>query len=306
MSLRRKAALAAALLLAPVLLAAGAVRFYPFETFDLYRRAALRWSGVRRAPAGPLMAWERDTCAPGAPCRCVALVHGLGDSALTWDKILRDPRAAAPGLRLWAVDMPGTDGSAPPADPAGYAVPAQARALRAALEPACPRWTVAGNSLGGWTAMTLALDWPQGVADLVLVDPAGIDDPSGRAEESARTLAAPTLESIKAFSRRARFNDRELPEAAWRSGLAAILRRPAAATVRALRREDLLDARLSALKTPAVVLWGEADGIIPAAVGRRLHTLIRGSRWELIPRCGHLPQQECPEPVASAVFGAAR
>jgi pimeloyl-ACP methyl ester carboxylesterase len=281
------------------------LRTYPYEIVDAYRHAALRWSGVRRVGAGSLKAWERDGCAPGVPCRCVALVHGLGDTALTWDKLLRDPRARKPGLKMLALDMPGTEGSAPPPDPSGYAIPAQARALRSALESRCARWTLVANSLGGWTSMTLALDWPQGVEGLVLVDPAGIDDPSGRAEESARTLANPTWESIHIFSKRARYIDRDLPESAWRAGMAAIIARPTKLTAEALRREDLLDARLGALKVPTTIIWGETDGIIPSAVGEHLHRLIQGSRYEVVPMCGHLPQQECPEPVARAVFGAA-
>ena len=304
--MRRKPLVLLAVAAALASVSLGALRLYPYELVFAWREAALRLSGVRRVDAGPLKAWERDACVPGRPCRCVALVHGLGDSALTWDKLLRDPRARVPGLRVLALDMPGTDGSPAPKDPSGYAIPAQARALRAALEPACPRWTVAGNSLGGWTSMTLALDWPQGVEGLVLVDPAGVDDPSGRAEESARTLAAPTLESLKVFSARARFEDRPVPPAAWRSALAAIQGRPTRATVLALRREDLLDRRLSALKAPTTIVWGDADGIIPPAVGERLHRLIAGSRLERVPRCGHLPQQECPEPVARALFGPGR
>jgi pimeloyl-ACP methyl ester carboxylesterase len=201
--------------------------------------------------------------------------------------------------------MPGSDGSAQPADPSGWAIRAQARILRAALESRCPEWTVAGNSLGGWTSMWLALDWPAGVRNLVLVDAAGIDDPSGRQEESARVLSDPDLRLLKEFDARARYRERIIPDRAWRAALASIVGRHTREIVHALRRDELLDARLSALRAPATIIWGDADGIIPLAVGARLHRLIAGSRYEVIRRCGHLPQQECPEPVARAVFEAA-
>ncbi len=301
--MKRKAVVAAFVVVAAGLLAGAAFVLAPFETVMSVRKAVLWAAGARRVRLdGGLLAYEKDGCVPGSPCRCVALIHGLGDSSLTWDKVLLDPRAGASGLRLVAPDMPGTDGSAPPPDPSGYGIRAQARTLRTALEGRCPEWTVAGNSLGGWIALRLALDWPQGVRGLVLVDAAGISDPSGRAEESARTLAAPTLETLKAFSRRARFEDRDIPERAWLSGLAAIRSRPTAAIVAALNRGELLDARLGALRVPTTILWGDADGIIPVAVGERLHRLIAGSRFESEPRCGHLPQQECPAAVARALF----
>jgi pimeloyl-ACP methyl ester carboxylesterase len=306
--MRRKAAYwiggTAALLL---LTGAALIVFAPFETATSLRRLFLLKGGVRRVRlAGGLLAYEKDGCRPGLPCRCVAMIHGLGDSALTWDKMLLDPRADAAGLRLIAPDMPGADGSPAPADPSGWAIRAQARTLRAALEGVCPEWTVAGNSLGGWTSMWLALDWPGGVRDLVLLDAAGINDPSGRQEQSARALAEPTLESLKEFSRRARYRDRVIPERAWRSGLASIVVRRTYDLVHGLRRDELLDSKLSALRRPTTIIWGDADGIIPIEVGARLHRLIRGSRYEVIRRCGHLPQQECPETVARALFGAAR
>jgi pimeloyl-ACP methyl ester carboxylesterase len=278
----------------------------PYELVTALRRAALWRGGVRRESVeGGLLAYERNNCAPGKPCRCVALIHGLGDSALTWDKMLLDPRAARPGLRLFAPDMPGADGSAVPSDPAGWAIRAQARTLRTVLESRCPQGTIAGNSLGGWTSLWLALDWPAGVHDLVLLDAAGIDDPSGRQEASARVLAEPTLPLLKEFSRRARYRDREVPARAWASALDAIKGRHTFELVHGLRREELLDARLSALRAPTTIIWGDVDGIIPVSVGARLHRLIRGSRYELVNRCGHLPQQECPEVVARSVFDGA-
>ena len=222
--MRRKAAFWIGISAAAVFAAAAAAFVLaPFETVGALRRAALWKGGVKRvAVDGGLLAYEKNGCRTGKPCRCVALIHGLGDSAMTWDKMLLDARAGRPGLRLFAPDMPGADGSAVPSDPAGWAIRAQARTLRTALESRCPGWTVAGNSLGGWTSLWLALDWPAGVHDLVLVDSAGIEDPSGRQVESARVLADPTLPLLKEFSRRARYRDREIPERAWIAALASI------------------------------------------------------------------------------------
>jgi pimeloyl-ACP methyl ester carboxylesterase len=287
---------------AAALLAGGVFLAAPFETISALRRAALRMGGVRRVRLdGGLLAYEKDGCLPGRPCRCVALIHGLGDSALTWDKILLDPKAGGAGVRLVAPDMPGTEGSAPPADPSGYGIRAQARTLRTALEGRCPEWTAAGNSLGGWIALWLALDWPQGIKGLVLIDAAGISDPSGRAEESARTLGALTLESLKKFSGRAMYRSRELPDRAWQSAMESIQSRPTTAIVAALRREDLLDDRLGDLRIPTSIIWGEADGIIPIEVGQRMHRLIAGSRYAPVGECGHMPQAECPDSVVSAL-----
>lgn len=280
--------------------AAGSIYWFPFQTSVSVREALLWSSGVRRVREGGLLAWERDGCRPKAPCRCVALVHGLGDSALTWDKVLRDPRASRDGLLVEAVDMPGTGGSPAASD---YSIPALSRALGDALAARCPRWTIGANSLGGWSALTLALTRPRLVERLVLLSPAGVDDPTGRAEESARTLEHPTVENIKLFARRASFKERGIPDRAWPAALASILARPTRQTVEALKRQDLLDKRLPSLRVPTTLLWGEGDGIIPLSAGERMAKLIPGAELRRLPRCGHLPQQECPEPVLTALFG---
>ena len=46
-----------------------------------------------------------------------------------------------------------------------------------------------------------------------------------------------------------------------------------------------------------------ADKILPAEFAERFRKGLRGSTLRLIPECGHLPQQECPESVSTALFG---
>lgn len=283
--------------------AAAAFVFTPFETHMALRRLALRRGGVRRVTAGPLLAYEKSTCRPGSPCRCVALVHGLGDSAMTWDKtMLGAGGASAPpeGVLMLALDMPGTDGSAPAAD---YGIRAQARVLRSALETRCPEWTVAGNSLGGWISGWLAVDWPQGVKRLVLINAAGLSDRSEHALQAARTLADPTIAAMMAFNQKAFAHPRPVPERAWPAVVASIRSRPPAAILAALKLEDTLDARLEDVKAETVIVWGDSDGVLPRAFAERMAKGIRGSRADFVPDCGHLPQQECPASVSLALFG---
>jgi len=281
---------------------AALIAFAPFQTHIALRRLALLRAGARRTAAGPLLAYELSSCRPGAPCRCVALVHGLGDSSLTWDKTMKGADGAGappPGTLLLAVDMPGTDGSAPASD---YGIRAQARVLRQALETRCPEWTVAGNSLGGWISLWLAVDWPAGVKKLVLVDAAGLSDPSGLGLKAARTLAEPTVEAMKDFNARASARPKAVPERAWPAIVDSIRARPPRAILAALTLADVLDARLKDVKAETVIIWGDHDGILPASFAARFATGIRGSRLEPAKDCGHLPQQECPEIVSRALY----
>ena len=89
---------------------------------------------------------------------------------------------------------------------------------------------------------------------------------------------------------------------AWESAVETLRRRPARAMAYALRREERVDALLGSLRAAVIILWGDADRIIPIEVGRRLHRLIPGSRFEPLARCGHLPHQDCPETTIRALF----
>lgn len=290
-------------LLAAAVAAGAAMMFAPFETHMALKSVALRLGGVRRVTAGPLLAYEKNTCRPGAPCRCVALVHGMGDTAMTWDKtMLGQGGASAPpeGVLMLALDMPGTEGSGPAAD---YGIRAQARVLRAALQTRCPEWTVAGNSLGGWIAGWLAVDWPRGVKRLVLINAAGLSDRSELAIQAARTLADPTIPEMKAFNLKAYAKPRPVPERAWPAVVASIRGRPTAAILAGLKLEDTLDGRLKDVRAETTIVWGESDGVLPRAFAERMAKGIVGSRADFVPDCGHLPQQECPASVSAALFG---
>jgi pimeloyl-ACP methyl ester carboxylesterase len=198
--------------------------------------------------------------------------------------------------------MPGTEGSRPPADPSGYGIRAQARALRSALEPINAHWTIAGNSLGGWIAGWTALDWPQGVERLVLIGAAGVDDPSGSDLSAAQALSHPDVPAMKAFIARVYCHPPALPETALRGAVARLVARPAKTIVEQFRQEDLLDGKLDALSMPTDIIWGQCDKVLPSSMGERYQSLIHGSHLTVLPECGHMPQQECPDALRRVLF----
>lgn len=293
------------LLAAMVGFAALYAALHPLRVHDATNRLVLRWSGARPFRSGSLSGAVRDTCRQDIPCRCAALVHGLGDTHVTWRRILQGDAAAPvpPGWRLVAVDMPGTGLSAAPPSDAGWAQPEQARVLREALAPLCPRWTVVGNSMGGWTAAWLALQWPEGVERLVLLAPAGLGDPTGASESTARTLAAPGVAVLREFNKRVTHVERKIPDRAFEEMAQVLAGRPVRANLEAVRPEHFLEGRLGALTMPVAVLWGASDGVIPPAQAEAFRRELPGAAVTLIPDCGHLPQAECPAPVRSALFG---
>ncbi|MFH2202787.1 MAG: alpha/beta hydrolase [Elusimicrobiota bacterium] len=274
---------------------------FPLRIYEVSAALRLWRAGVRYERVSGLRTLVRDYCEEGRACRCVALVHGLGDSAVTWERILT-ARGEMRGSRLYAFNMPGTDGSAPPPTAAGYGIKEQSGALARAMQSRCASWTLAGNSLGGWIAAWTALDWPQGVERLVLIGTAGLRDPSGMSRRSGEALLEASPETMALFMSKAYHRPRKIPPRALAQISERVRGRPTRAILEAIEDEDYLDGHIGKLGVPTSIIWGASDGIVPPSQGELFHRALSGSTLDIVPACGHLPQKECP----GAVFKALR
>ena len=308
--------------IALIAVAAGSfVYFRPLQAAELSNRYDFWRAGVHDFESAGLHGYTADRCQDTIghmkQCTCVALVHGLADDAQTWKKLLLLPNSGwLYPLKMYAFDLPGSGGSAAPSVPENpheaYRVRNQAKALKAAMAPLCARWMVVGNSLGGWVSSWLALDWPEGVDKLILVDSVGLKK-GALGSEGASALDAfahPTVASLKEFQRRAYFKGRPLPEHVWEAAARRMSESNARAVMEAQTSEDYLDGRVSALRLPTLVLWGQADQLVPESLGKALQAQIPASIWVEAPQCGHMPQKECPIDLIRAIgrmlnFGAA-
>jgi len=63
---------------------------------------------------------------------------------------------------------------------------------------------------------------------------------------------------------------------------------------------------LHRVRVPALVIWGENDGIVTQDYGRKLCRSLPEARFEPIPQAGHYPQIERPDQVADAIERFAR
>jgi pimeloyl-ACP methyl ester carboxylesterase len=62
-----------------------------------------------------------------------------------------------------------------------------------------------------------------------------------------------------------------------------------------------LDSAIAGLTMPVLVLTGDSDAVVPVTDSERLHRAIPGSDYVVLPKCGHVPQEECPATFAAAV-----
>jgi len=239
----------------------------------------------------------------------LVLLHGWSMTG----RVFSGLQEALPGVQSFAVDLPGHGRSVAPApfDLAGLASPVvelfERRDLRGAV--------LLGWSLGGMLALALEPRLRSRLAGLVLVGttPKFVSGPdwehglpATRVRVMQRDLQRRYLATMEGF-----FRDMFAPGEVEPAQVRQIARRvagaellpPEAVAAGGLNLLKQLDLRpgLGTLTTPALVLHGEQDTIIPAGAGRVLAESLPQARLELFPDCGHAPFLTRPGAFAEAL-----
>jgi pimeloyl-ACP methyl ester carboxylesterase len=253
------------------------------------RRAvgAIRLTHVRRGSGPPLV-----------------LLHALGADHFMWDPVM-DLLAAE--REVLAVDMPGFGGSPPLADgsPASLARAVTAFAGAEGIE----RPHVAGNSLGGWVALEMALAGD--AASVTAIAPAGLwPEPLVPRRSPARAVARrllpalPVLLSTSAGRRAAFAATAARPERIPRAAALRLVRAYATAPGFDEVNDAMRAARFTGLDRIAVPLtlaWPEHDRLVG-----RPRRLPASARSVTLNGCGHLPTWDDPEQVARVLLEGSR
>ena len=251
----------------------------------------------------------------------LVLVHGLGSSAAVEFYYNLEPLAAH--HRVFAVDLPGFGGSDKPA--LAYTIELFVKAVRELMaSQGLERAAVMGVSMGGRVALGLALDSPEKVERLVLVDALGVGTPrrvlayrilltKGLGEltlrGTARALRRMNPATIRRFwgwylqrpnrvdtiwsDERIANHGTLLATPEYRAAYLSALR--SIAGMRQLRDGVVVDDRLAELRMPTLLIWGRHDHIFPASHAEMAKDRIPNGRLEIFDDSGHTPQMEEPD-----------
>jgi pimeloyl-ACP methyl ester carboxylesterase len=163
--------------------------------------------------------------------------------------------------------------------------------------------TVIGNSIGGWITAEIALLRSPRVSGIVLIDAVGIEVPG----HPVADFFSLTMEEVfqRSFHNPEPFrvDPATLPPAA--QAIAAGDRAAISVYAGTTMTDPALAGRLGTLEIPALVLWGDSDGIVDVEYGRAYADAIPMARFQLLPRTGHSPQQETPDQVIHAIWDSA-
>ena len=249
--------------------------------------------------------------------RPVIVIHGFGGSMWQWE------HQQVPLSREFRLLTPDLIGSGLSAKPDIEYRPDEMLDYFVAFMDALniQRAALVGNSMGAGLAIGMALEHPDRVSKLVLIDgfPANVRE----------RLTSPSIQralDTPAPSWLASFGNWLFGGLLIESVLKEMVHDPALLTPAVVERSNrnrqrpgvmrpLMTARgtlplwetgyakrIGQIRHPTLIVWGEKDRVFPIAVGEDLHRTITPSSLVRIPNAGHIPQWEQPDLVNPAMI----
>ena len=243
--------------------------------------------------------------------RAVVLIHGSNASLHTWEPWVE---RLGKDYRIISLDLPGHGLSG--SHPGGvYDYPVFVDVvdkLMAKLD--VEKAVVGGNSMGGGTAWMFALAHPEKTEAVLLVDAAGA--PAWQSKKTPIGFRMMRMPVVKEFARfiapRSMFEssiqtsmsvqskiDDKLIDRYWE------LNRYPGNREATMKRFSLphnnwaaSKEKLSAIKVPVMIMWGEQDNLIPVSSAKWFAEAIPGAKLVVYPKVGHIPMEEVPDESA--------
>ena len=294
------------------ILVIGLVAFLFLRTPDTDRDEM--WAKYGAAPSQALTLADgreihlRDEGPRDAPV--IMLLHGSNADLHTWQpwaEILRED------YRVVRYDQRGhgLTGGAPDAEYTREAFVSDVGAVADALD--LDTFTLAGNSMGGWIAMAYALEHPERLEGLVLVDASGAPIEregsgnlafklatmpvvgNGLSQMLPRSLVAKSLS--QSVSNQAVVTDAAIDrywEMARYPGNRAATRKRFSTP-----REGFTAEQAAGLTVPTLVIWGKEDALVPFEAGEWYARNIPNATLVAYDGIGHIPMEEAAERSAA-------
>ena len=274
-----------------------------------------RWSYLDAGQVKPARAGRGRSAllVPALPKPVIVLVHGFTGAKENWLPLMG---AMASNYRLIAPDLPGWGDSERLAE-ADYGAAAQVERLAEFLR-ALPRIVgvdgppalLVGHSMGGQIVGLLAARHPELVNRMVLMSASGV-----LFEENAFGLGVLAGENPFGVDSRADLHRylnivfEKPPFVPWPFDEALVHRRRVDAAFEQAVLNDIgrgpdafaLQAELSAIRAPVLLLWGRDDQVIDPSASVIFQSGLAHSRTILLNACGHMPMMERTAETATAL-----
>jgi len=255
--------------------------------------------------------YYRDQGSKDAPA--LLLIHGSRASMQTWNSLIAK---LAKDFRLISFDQHG-HGLTGPHSKNDYSAAANIETATRVLDATGLKDAIwVGNSMGGWVAWRAALEVPNRVSGLVLLDASEAQDVEEVEPYLAAKLASSPIGQIFATY----FTPRFLVKKSIKQNYAdpskvsdAIIdqywelirfpgNRQAIGPVATADREPEKWQQIGKISVPTLILWGDQDSVMPVSHASAFHAKINNSELITYPNVGHLPMEEAPDLVAKDIL----
>jgi len=236
----------------------------------------------------------------------VIMLHGGGPGAGGWSNFNRNIDAFVDaGYRTILLDSPGFNKSSPivSADPRGLINARAVRALMDALN--IQKAHLIGNSMGGLSALTFALEFPDRLDRMILMGSAGLGQslfqptPQEGIKLLMKLYKQPTLKNLQAMLQVFVYDTSVITDELVQQRWQAIQRAPEhlANFVKSNEmnpRALFVDftPRLGEIKAKTLVVWGRDDRFVPLDNGLKAVWGLPDADLQVFGRCGHWAQWE--------------
>ncbi|MCF8147370.1 MAG: alpha/beta hydrolase [Sulfuritalea sp.] len=238
------------------------------------------------------------------------LLHGTSSSLHTWDGWTQALKAKH---RVIRVDLPGFGLTGPTVD-GDYRMQVYSHFVASLMDALqVKRAVLVGNSLGGYVAWKTAVDYPERVSKLVLVDAAGYSTMATSVPLGFKIAQIPMLSGLMGHV---------LPRSVIESSLRNVYADPSKINaelvdryyelaLRAGNRQALaarfsqnqpgeFESQIKGIKQPTLIIWGGQDRLIPPDNAQRFHRDIAKSRLVMFDKLGHVGHEEDPASTVAA------
>lgn len=244
------------------------------------------------------------------------LIHGSSASLHTFEPWVERLSAE---FRVITLDLPGhgLTGEVPSGDYSTESFIKVVNALTAHLS--LNEFVLGGNSMGGRVAWNYAIEYPDQLRGLILIDASGPAawSEAGQDRNSAvlifdllrkpwfRAIATKldpyyvTQQGVRAAYNNASIVDENLIMRYYDLNMRAGTRK---ATIDRFQQYDPRGARNpSDVTTPTLIMWGEEDVLTPFGLARKFESAIADHRTAYYAGIGHIPMEETPDQSAEDI-----
>lgn len=241
----------------------------------------------------------------------LVLIHGASSSLHTWDSLvlrLKDKK------RLIRLDLPAF-GLTGPNKSNRYTLETYSELIDALLTKLnVHQYIIAGNSLGGGVAWNQSLLHPDKVKKIILINSIGYPKINEKGIIGFKLASLPVIGDLMSWIT-PKFIVRKSLENAYSDPSkvnAEMVNRHYDLLLREGNRKALLSIfqnrqthpfeKIKQVNVPALIIWGKDDRLIDVGNALRFQVDIKNSRLLIIPHSGHVPMEETPDEVNTAIL----